>query len=149
MASYEDEGLQLDLRDLGQLHVCVRQYADRTTDEGPYVQDAHVFDGGMLLKVVVPPRMWIGVDLYHASGSYSHMKGTALPYEWVLVDSHGVECRSDAQSRGTGVWHIYQEWDSAAPDRILLDTQQPTQQWELRDTRTKRTFLVLQFVLAL
>ena len=47
------------------------------------------------------------------------------------------------------LWNRNQEWDSVAPDRILLDTQQPTQQWELRDTRTKRTFLMLQFVLAL
>jgi len=37
MASYDEEGLYLDLGDLGSLQVCVRQYADRTTDVGTYV----------------------------------------------------------------------------------------------------------------
>jgi len=37
---------------------------------------------------------------------------------------------------------------AVAPDRILLDTAQPTQQWELRDSGTKRTLLVMQCILA-
>jgi hypothetical protein len=149
MDGYNDKGLHLDLGHLGCLRVCALEYANRTTTEGPYVQTAHVFDGEMLLKVVVPPDKWIGVHIYHTTGSYSYMKGGAFPYQWVLVDTHGVECQSDAQSRGTGLWQIYKEWNSPSPDRICLDTAHPTGQWELRDTRTNCTFFVVRCVLAL
>ena len=69
MASYEDKGLYLDLADLGCLQVCVRQYANRATDVGTYVECAQEFDGKTLMKVLVPPDMWIGVDIYHIGGS--------------------------------------------------------------------------------
>ena len=147
MASYEDEGLYLDLADLGCLQVCVRQYANRTTDVGTYVECAQEFDGRSFMRVLVPPHMWIGVDIYHTVRSYSS-KESRIPYEWVLVDSHGVERQSDAASRGAGIWAIYKNWESTAPDRILLDTAQPTQQWELRYSGTKRTLLVMQCMLA-
>jgi len=148
MASYEDEGLFLDLADLGCLQVCVRQYANRTTDVGTYVECAQVFDGRKLMTVLVPPHMWIGVDIYHTRGSYDWLKESRIPYEWVLVDSHGVERQSEAASRGAGIWAICKNWESTAPDRILLDTAQPTQQWELRYSGTKRTLLVMQCMLA-
>jgi len=147
MVSYEDEGLYLDLGNLGRLQVCVRQYANSTTNLGTYVRDLHEFDGRMLLKVVVSSHKWIGVDVYHTIGSCCSINGSTIPYEWVLVDSRGVERQYDAQSSGSGAWATHKDWDSAAPERIILDAVQPTQQWELRDSRTKHTFLVMQFML--
>ena len=147
MASYEDEGLFLDLADLGCLQVCVRQYANRTTDVGTYVEFAQQFDGRKHAKCLVPPHMWIGVDIYHTRGSYDWLKESRIPYEWVLVDSYGVERQSEPASLGAGIWAIHKDWESTAPDRILLDTAQPTQQWELRYSGTKRTLLVMQCML--
>ena len=146
MASYEEEGLYLDLGELGRLQVCVKQYANRTTDEGSYVQHLHEYDGRMVVKVVVPPHMWIGVDIYHTLGSYSSIKG-GIPYEWVLVDRHGVERVSDIASRGAGTWAVHKTWESTAPDRIRLDTARPTEQWVVRESLTKRTLLMIQFTL--
>jgi len=148
MASYEDEGLFLDLADLGCLQVCVRQYANRTTDVGTYVEFAQQFDGRKHTKCLVPPHMWIGVDIYHTRGSYDWLKELRIPYEWVLVDGHGMECQSQPASRGAGIWAIHKDWESTAPARILLDKAQPTQQWELRYSGTKRTLLVMQCMLA-
>jgi len=148
MASYEDEGLFLDLADLGCLQVCVRQYANRTTDVGTYVEFAQQFDGRKHTKCLVPPHMWIGVDIYHTRGSYAWLKELRIPYEWVLVDGHGMECQSQPASRGAGIWAIHKDWESTAPARILLDKAQPTQQWELRYSGTKRTLLVMQCMLA-
>jgi len=144
MASYEEEGVYIAMKDLGVLQVCVRQYADRTTDVGSYVEYTQEFDGKQLMKVVVAPRMWTSVDIYHTLGSISWPKISDIPYEWVGVDSHGVEREAD----GAGIWAIYKERESTAPDRIWLDTSQPTQQWVLRDSGTKRTILVMQFMLA-
>ena len=96
------------------------------------------------MTVVVAPEMWNGVDIYHTAGSVASLKGSRIPYEWVGVDSHGVEREAD----GAGIWAIYKERESTAPDRIWLDTSQPTQQWVLRDSGTKRTILVMQFMLA-
>jgi len=148
MVSYEVEGLTLGLQDLGSLDVCVKQYANRTTDVGTYVKHAQEFDGKTLMKVVVPPCMWIGVDIYNTLGSYSSLKRSKIPYEWVLLDSHGVECHSNVASRGAGIWAIYEDWESTAPDRIWLDKTQPMQQWVMRDSETKRTMVVMQVMLA-
>ena len=146
--SYEDEGLTLGLKDLGFLHVCVKQYANRTTDVGTYIKYAQVFDGKTLMKVVVPPCMWIGVDIYNVPGSYCSHYRSKIPYEWVLLDSHGVECHLDVASRGAGIWPIYEEWESTAPERIWLDKTQPLQQWVMRDSGTKSTIVVMQVMLA-
>ena len=104
-----------------------------------------------LMTVVVAPEMWNGVDIYHTAGSVSSLKGSRIPYEWVGpsgapegVDSHGVE----REAGGAGIWAVKKEWESKAPDRIWLDTSNPTQQWVLRDSGTKRTILVMQFMLS-
>jgi len=146
--AYEEEGLTLGLKDLGFLHVCVKQYANRTTDVGSYVEHAQVFDGKTLMKVVVPPCMWIGVDIYNMPGSHCSSYRSKIPYEWVLLDGHGVECHSNVASRGAGIWPIYEQWGSTAPDRIWLDKIQPMKQWVMRDSETKRTMVVLQVMLA-
>ena len=146
MASYDEEGLYLDLGDLCSLQVCVRQYADRTTDVGTYVQQLHEYDGKERMKVVVAPHMWIGVDIYHTLGSYSSRKVTVFPYEWALLESHDVGAQSDATSRAAGIWAINKSWEAAAPDRIQLDAAQRTVEWKLREIDMKRTLLVIQFI---
>jgi len=50
MASYEEEGLYITIKDLGELQVCVKQYADRTTDVGTYVQKTQEFNGKQPLR---------------------------------------------------------------------------------------------------
>jgi len=144
MASYEEEGLYIGIKDLGVLQVCVKQYADRTTDVGTYVEYTQEFDGKQLMTVVVAPEMWYGVDIYHTQESVSGPKISNIPYEWVGVDSHGVE----REANGAGIWAVYKEWESTAPDRVWLDTSNPTQKWVLRHSGTKRTILVLQFMLS-
>jgi len=143
----EDYGLGLELAELGFLHVCVKQYAERSTGAGAYVEHAQVFDGRTLMTVVVPPNMWIGVDIYHTLGSYSWVKGRDIPYEWVLVDSQGKTWQSDA-AQWLSTWAIFEVWESTAPERILLNAAQPTQQWELRQRDANRTLLVVKCVLA-
>ena len=142
--AYEEEGLYITIQDLGVLQVCVRQYADRTTNVGTYVEYTQEFDGKQVMTVVVAPEMWNGVDIYHTAGSVSSLKGSRIPYEWVGVDSHGVQ----REPGGAGIWAFYEEWESKAPERIWLDTSNPTQQWVLRDSSTKRTILVMQFMLS-
>jgi len=146
--SYEDEGLTLGLKDLGFLHVCVKQYANRTSDVGTYVKHAQEFDGKTLMKVVVPPCMWIGLDIYNMPGSHSSQYRSKIPYEWVLLDTHDVEYHSNVASCGAGIWPIYEEWQSTAPERIWLDKSQPFQQWVMRDSGTKNTIVVMQVMLA-
>jgi hypothetical protein len=144
MASYEEEGLCIAIKDLGELQVCVKQYADRTTDVGTYVEYTQEFDAKQLMTVVVAPEMWNGVDIYHTAESVYSLKDSRIPYEWVGVDSHGVE----REPGGAGIWAVNKDWESKAPDRIWLDTSNPTQQWVLRDSGTKRTILVMQFMLS-
>ena len=43
--AYEVEGLYMAIQDLGVLQVCVKQYADRTTNVGTYVEYTQEFDG--------------------------------------------------------------------------------------------------------
>ena len=146
MACYEKEGLYLDLGELGCLQVCVKQYANRDTDVGTYVRHAQVFDGKTLMKVVVAPGMWVGVDIYHTLGSYSSIEGGGIPYQWVHVNSQGVES-DDVAPRGAGIWAVHKSWESAAPARIWLDAAHPTEQWLLRDSATQRTLLTIQIML--
>jgi len=146
--SYEEEGLTLVLPDLGSLHVCVKQYDTRTTDVGTYVKNAQVFDGKLLMTVKVPPNMWIGVDIYNEPGSYCSQYRSKIPYEWILLDSRGVECHVNVASRGAGIWPIYQKWQSTAPDRIWLDGKNPWQEWVMRDSGTKKTIVVMRVMLA-
>jgi len=142
--AYEEEGLYITIQDLGELQVCVKQYADRTTDVGTYVQKTQEFNGKQLMTVVVAPEMWNGVDIYHTAGWVSSLKGSCFPYEWVGVDSHGVE----REPGGAGIWAVKKEWESKAPDRIWLDTSNPTQQWVLRNSDTRCTILVMQLMLS-
>ena len=48
--AYEVEGLYMAIQDLGVLQVCVRQYADRTTNVGTYVEYTQEFDGKQPLR---------------------------------------------------------------------------------------------------
>ena len=144
MASYEEEGLFMAIKNLGVLQVCVKQYADRTKEVGTYVEWAQDFDGKQLMTVVVEPRMWYGVDIYHTAESVSWPMSSDITYEWVGVDSLGMQL----EPCDAGIWAVYKEWESTAPTRIWLDTEDPTKQWVLRDSGTKRTILVIQFMLS-
>jgi len=108
MASYEEEGLYMALKDLAFKFVSGK-YAKRTMEMKSYVKHAQEFDGETLMKVVVALHMWIGVDIYTTVGSISSIKGIGIPYEWICVDSHGVERHSDVASRGAWIWAIYKD----------------------------------------
>jgi hypothetical protein len=145
---YKQEGLLLGLTDVGFLHVCVKQYATYTTDVGTYVEHAQKFDGRKTMEVVVPPNMWIGVDIYNEPGSYCVGYRSKIPYEWVLLDSNEVEFHVNVAPCGAGVWPIYGQWQSTAPERIWLDETQPVQQWVMRDSGTKSIIVVMKIMLA-